>query len=183
VVAESYVVEVLKDGAPARPGELGEVVVTDLNNLCMPFIRYRIGDLAVAIDPALPCPCGRGLPRLGRIEGRVQSLVLGSGGRVVPGSLFLHLFKDYDYVIRHFQVVQEQVGAIRLLVVKAARFDAGLFDQVLEVLRRYLGDTRIEVEFVDAIPMVRTGKRQVVVSRLPIDFQRLTGPLVRPPQA
>ena len=50
VVAESYIVEILKDGAPAKPGEWGEVVITDLNNFCAPLIRYRVGDLAVAMD-------------------------------------------------------------------------------------------------------------------------------------
>ena len=55
VVAESYIVEVLKDGRPALPGEIGEVVITDLNNFCMPFIRYRVGDLAEAMDNTKPC--------------------------------------------------------------------------------------------------------------------------------
>jgi phenylacetate-CoA ligase len=174
VVGESYVVEVLKDGRPAAPGELGEVVVTDLNNRCMPFIRYRIGDLAVALDPAAPCACGRGLPRLGRIEGRVQSMIVGADGHVVPGSLFPHLFKDYDFVIRQFQVLQDEPGAVRLKVVKAARFDERVFEEALAILRRYLGAaTRIDVEFVDVIPMVRTGKRQTSVSRVKIDFQEL----------
>ena len=47
IVAEGYLVEVLKDGRPAAPGEIGEIVITDLNNYCLPFIRYRIGDLPV----------------------------------------------------------------------------------------------------------------------------------------
>jgi phenylacetate-CoA ligase len=174
VVAESYVVEVLRDGRTARPGELGEVVITDLNNFCMPFIRYRIGDLAVALDPAEPCACGRGLPRLGRIEGRVQSMIVGADGAVVPGSLFPHLFKDYDYVIRQFQVIQETPGALVLKVVKGPRFDEAVFGDLLEELRRYLGrQMRIDVEFVEEIPLVRTGKRQTTLSRVPIDFQTL----------
>lgn len=182
VVGESYVVEVLKDGRPARPGEVGEVVVTDLNNFCLPFIRYRIGDLAVAMDPGEACPCGRGLPRLGRIEGRVQSIILGADGRAVPGSFFLHLLKDYDYLVRQFQVVQEEPGTVVLKVVKGPRFDSGPFEsEVLGTLRRYLGrETRIEVAFVEAIPLVRTGKRQVAVSKIGIDFQALGG--ARPPK-
>jgi phenylacetate-coenzyme A ligase PaaK-like adenylate-forming protein len=173
VVAESYVVEVLKDGRPVRPGELGEVVVTDLNNFCMPFIRYRIGDLAEAVDPLEACPCGRGLPRLGRIEGRIQSMIVGADGHRVPGSLFLHLFKDYGYAVRQFQVLQEEPGAVRLKVVKAARFDEAVFQEALGTLRQYLGEgTRIDVEFVDAIPLVRTGKRQVSLSTVKIDLQQ-----------
>ena len=164
----------LTGGRPTPPGEVGEVVVTDLNNFCMPFIRYRIGDLAVAMDPDETCPCGRGLPRLGRIEGRVQSMILGAAGRVVPGSLFLHLFKDYNHAIRQFQVVQDVPGAVTLKIVKAPRFDDAILAEALAVLRDYLGfETRIDVEFVEAIPLVRTGKRQVSLSRVRIDFQEL----------
>jgi len=178
VMAESYIVEILKDGRAALPGEVGEVVITDLNNLCLPFVRYRVGDLAEAMDNATSCACGRGLPRIGRIEGRVQSLVIGAHGRVMPGTFFSHLFKDYDYLVRQYQVVQEERGAIVLKVVKGSRFAPDLFErEILSVLRRYLGEeTRIDVQFVDLIPLVRTGKRQAVVSKLSLDFQKLDYP-------
>jgi phenylacetate-CoA ligase len=182
VVGENYVVEVLKEGRPAAPGETGEVVITDLNNLCMPFLRYRIGDLAVAMDPSEPCPCGRGLPRLGRIEGRIQSMIVGAEGRVVPGSLFLHLFKDYDWILRHFQVVQERPGEVLLKVVKGPRFEDAAFGELLGELRRFLGRScRIDVDFVDAIPMVRTGKRATSLSSVKLDYQEI-GSSVVPPQ-
>ena len=182
VVAENYVVEVLKDGRPAPPGETGEVVITDLNNFCMPFLRYRIGDLAVAMDALDPCPCGRGLPRLGRIEGRIQSMIVGAEGRVVPGSLFLHLFKDYDWILRHFQVVQERPGEVLLKVVKGPRFEAAAFEELLRELRHYVGRScRIEVDFVDAIPMVRTGKRATSLSSVKLDYQEIGSSVVPPP--
>ena len=79
VVGEGYIVEVLKDGRPAAPGEIGEVVVTDLNNYCLPFIRYRIGDLAEALDPNETCACGRGLPRIGRRKSSIQRSAWRSG--------------------------------------------------------------------------------------------------------
>ena len=182
IVAENYIVEVLKDGRAALPGETGEVVITDLNNLCMPFLRYRIGDLAVAMDPMEPCPCGRGLPRLGRIEGRIQSMIVGAEGRVVPGSLFLHLFKDYDWILRHFQVVQERPGEVRLKVVKGPRFEASAFEELLEELRHYLGrGCCLDVDFVDAIPMVRTGKRPTSLSAVKLDYQEIGKSVVPPP--
>jgi phenylacetate-CoA ligase len=172
VVGEGYLVEVLKDGRPAKPGEIGEVVITDLNNYCLPFIRYRIGDLAEAIDPKEPCACGRGLPRLGKIEGRVQSIIVGSRGQYVPGTFFAHVLKDYDYAIRQFQIVQEVRGAITLKVVKGKRFTEESLNQVLGILHQYLGEElRITVEFLDNIEMVRTGKRLATVSKLGIDFQ------------
>lgn len=174
VVAENFIVEILKEGRAARPGELGEVVITDLTNFCMPFIRYRIGDLAVAVDNGTPCACGRGLPRIGAIEGRVQSIIMGANGAAIPGTFFAHLFKDYDFAVRQFQIQQEQPGAMTLKVVKAARFDDSVFAEIITQLREYLGaEMVIDVEFVDRIPMVRTGKRQFAVSRVKIDFQKL----------
>ena len=171
VVAEGYIVELLVDGRPAKPGEVGEVVITDLNNRCMPFIRYRIGDLAEAMSDA-PSACGRGLPRIGDIQGRVQSIIQGTEGRFVPGTFFAHALKEYDYAIKRFQVVQDQPGAIRFRLIKGSRYSDDTLDEVKALIREYLGETlRIDVEFVEGIDMVRTGKRLASVSRLPIDFQ------------
>ncbi len=174
VVAESYVVELLKDGRPAQPGEIGEVVITDLNNYCMPLIRYRIGDLAVAMDNTAPCACGRGLPRIGRIEGRVQSIVLCKNGTWLPGTFFAHFFKDHEFAVRQYQVVQEEAGRFELKVVKGAQFSDERFQEILGDLRRVVGaDMEVDVRFVDSIPLGRTGKRQGVVSKLGLEFQAL----------
>ncbi|HEX2675706.1 MAG TPA: capsular biosynthesis protein, partial [Polyangiales bacterium] len=182
VIAEGYIVELLVDGRPARPGEVGEVVVTDLNNYCMPFIRYRIGDLAEALSDE-PSTCGRGLPRIGDIQGRVQSIIQGTDGHFVPGTFFAHALKEYDYAIKHFQVVQDEPGAIRFKVVKGSRYSEDTLDEVKALIRQYLGDKlRIDVEHVENIDMVRTGKRLATVSKLQIDFQQRGLKLVAPNQ-
>jgi phenylacetate-coenzyme A ligase PaaK-like adenylate-forming protein len=173
VMAESYVVELLVDGRPAEPGEIGEVVITDLNNFSVPLIRYRIGDLATAVDESEPCPCGRSFPRLGRIEGRTQAIVHCANGTWIPGSLFLHLFKDYDYLIRMFQIHQHEVGRLELRVVKGDQYSHEGMEALLGELRRFIGDTVVELQFVDEIPLVRTGKRSPIVSTVAVDFQQL----------
>lgn len=174
IVAESYIVEILKDGAPAKPGEIGEVVITDLNNYCMPLIRYRIGDLATAVAPGHQCACGRGLPKVGKIEGRIQAIIIGTNGSYVPGTFFAHLFKDYDHVVRQYQVVQEELGSIALKIIKAPRFTEVAFHGILDLLKQYLGrDMEIRVEFVESIPLGRTGKHHGSISKLEISFQEL----------
>lgn len=184
VVAEGYIVEILRDGRPAKPGEIGEVVITDLNNTCMPFVRYRIGDLAEAMDPAIPCACGRGAPRVGRIEGRVQSIIRGTDGRYLPGTFFAHYLKEFDYAIKRFQVVQEERDAIRFRVVKGGRFSQQVLDEVLATFRQYLGERmRIDVEFEDDIALIRTGKHLASVSRLDVDFQRAAPAVIPSPGA
>jgi phenylacetate-CoA ligase len=179
VVAESYIVEILKDGRAAKPGEVGEIVITDLSNNCLPLIRYRIGDLAVAMDDTETCACGRGLPRVGKIEGRVQAIIVGTNGNYVPGTFFAHLFKDYDYIIRQYQVLQEDVGLMLLKIIKAPSFNNDSFQEVLTELKKFLGaDMKINVEFVDHIPMVRTGKQQGSISKIKMDFQRIDAPVL-----
>jgi phenylacetate-CoA ligase len=173
VVGEGYIVEILRDGEPARPGEAGEVVITDLNNYCLPFIRYRIGDLAVAMNADEACTCGRGLPRIGDVEGRVQSIIQGSDGRYLPGAFFSHYLKEFDHAIERFQVLQDRPGAVTFRVVKGGRYSESVLEEILDTFRRYLGrDMQIEVEFVERVEMIRTGKRLACVSRLGVDFQR-----------
>jgi phenylacetate-CoA ligase len=172
VVAEGYIVEILRDGQPAGPGETGEVVITDLNNYCMPFVRYRIGDLAEAVDPREQCTCGRGLPRVGAIDGRVQSIIQGTDGRYLPGTFFAHLLKEYDHAFRQYQVVQDAPRAMVFHVVKGARYSDDVLEEVLTTFRQHLGaDMTIDVRFVDGVDMVRTGKRLASVSHLKVDFQ------------
>jgi phenylacetate-CoA ligase len=176
VMDESYIVELLVDGRPALPGEIGEIVITDLNNFSVPLIRYRIGDLATDVDDHQPCPCGRSMSRIGRIEGRTQAIVHCGNGTWLPGTFFAHFFKDHEYAIRFFQIYQDRKNAFTLRIVKNRQFTLEAFQQVLANLRDYVGDesqTEITVEFVDEIPLVRTGKRSPVVSTLKEDFQEI----------
>ncbi|MHC5674799.1 glycosyltransferase [Nostoc sp.] len=172
IMAESYIVEILKDNRSAQPGEVGEVAITDLNNFLVPLIRYRIGDLATAMDNSKPCACGRCLPRIGRIEGRVQSIVFCPNRTWVPGAFFSHFFKDYDLVIEQFQIIQHQVDIIDLKVVKGWQFSESVMEDILERLKEFLGQEMfINVQYVEKIPLGQTGKRTSVLSKLNFDFQ------------
>ena len=85
VMAESVILEVLdEEGRTCPPGREGRVVVTHLTNFATPFIRYDLGDFAVAGETGA-CACGRTLPTLTRILGRRRNrLVLPDGTRVFP---------------------------------------------------------------------------------------------------
>src|SRR5262249_19049320 len=120
------------------------------------------------------CSCGRHLTRIGAIQGRTQAIVHCANGTWLPSSFFLHVIKDYEHAVRFFQVHQSEPGWFTLRVVKNQLYTDEALRELLAELQRYTGDeTRIDVEFVDEIPLLRTGKRSPVVSDIRIDFQAL----------
>jgi len=170
---ESYIVEILVDGRKAEPGEVGELVITDLNNFSVPLIRYRIGDLSLAVEQT-PCPCGRSHSQIGMISGRTQALVLCNNGVWLPGTFFAHFFKDFQFAIQHFQIIQETAGAFRVNIIPTPRYTSDIESQIRTGLYRYTGSsTKIEFLQVSEIPMERTGKRTPVISRVSVDFQKI----------
>lgn len=163
--AESYIVEIVRDGRHAADGEVGEVLVTDLNNRCVPLIRYQLGDLAVATSRA--CPCGRGLPLIERVIGRLQSVVLGTNGRYLPATFFAHFFKEYQYAVARYQVLQVAHDRLDVRIIRKSRFTPETEQEIQRALNAVLGeDMRIRLEFVEAIPLGRTGKAQTCVCNI-----------------
>ncbi len=161
------VVEVLTlEGAPAEPGQAGEMVCTSLINLAMPLIRYRIGDTAVVSSGS--CPCGRGGPILGQIVGRVEDIVVTPDGRHV-GRLD-HAFKDMLHV-KEAQIVQEDINSILVKVVPRDGFGPDDEQVILDELRLRLGyRTGIRLQLVDRIPRTAAGKFRFVISRVPMQI-------------
>lgn len=173
VVSESYFLELLVDGRPATTGEVGEVVITDLNNYSVPLIRYRIGDLAEAVDNSKPCPCGRSQPRIGAIQGRTQAIVYCADQLWIPGTFFAHFFKDYSEDVEFFQIYQQVKGEFELRIVKAPGWSEASFESLLGELKGVVGGrTEINVSYVDSIPLLATGKRSPVVSEIREDVQK-----------
>jgi phenylacetate-CoA ligase len=170
---ESYILEILVDGRPAKVGEVGEVVITDLNNFSMPLIRYRIGDMAIAVEQGI-CSCGRPHSLIGAISGRTQALILCSNGVWLPGTFFAHFFKDFDFAVKHYQIVQEVYESFTLKIVPSSQFSDQVSDKLLNELRKYTGvEQPIKLELVTEIPLLKTGKRTPVVSKIPLDFQKV----------
>ena len=169
---ENLIVEILvrePDGTTreARPGERGEVAVTDLHNLACPFIRYLTGDLAFAREPA-PCACGRTLPRFGPVDGRVTDTMRDAEGNPVEGILFNILFLHVAKDVKQFQAVQR---ADRRLVLKVVPHGRELPAPAEATIRQFVGEhlrgIPLEIEVVADLPLTAAGKlhRVVVQSR------------------
>lgn len=145
----------------ADPGEVGEVVVTDLHNFGMPFIRYATGDLAVAAAEGV-CACGRALSKLKNVEGRVTETLLDGEGRRVNGLVFNVVIAHLAHAIRQFQVCQHKDRSVTLRVVPTATFDAAIEETLRATWQKYLPGVAVTIQRVDDIPISKSGKRQVV---------------------
>ena len=153
-----------EDGTPTPAGEVGNVVVTDLYNYGMPFVRYACGDQAVA--GFSQCRCGRGLPLLQEVRGRKLDVLRTPDGRFVTGVFFPHLMKDYPGV-RQFQVVQPALDRLELRVVLGPSWSESDQTKLMQCVQQTFGPlVRITWQPVSEIPLTRAGKHRVVVSEI-----------------
>ncbi len=165
---ENLIVEiVVRDPATGRtraaqPGETGEVVLTDLHNHGMPFIRYQLGDLAT-VAAAGPCPCGRALPRLASVDGRLADTLRDGSGRSVGGLVFNLIVVALADKVRQFQAVQKKDGSVTLKIVPTPLMDDVAKDHLRRHCEKYLPGVSVALEIVDTIPPAPNGKRKVVV--------------------
>ncbi len=167
---DAGIVEVLRDDSDlaAMPGESGRLVCTGLINDEMPLVRLEVGDRGSLTPAGAECPCGRALPRIGGLEGRIDDVVLTPDGRRV-GRLDPAFKKDLP--IRAAQVVQETQSRIRVLVEPSDGFSQGSATEIVDALRERLGDMEISVEPVERIPRGPNGKVRGVINHLLADSE------------
>jgi phenylacetate-CoA ligase len=172
VMAEGLYVEVVRGGEHARPGEPGALLITDLLNFAMPLIRYRIGDVGSWAEG--PCMCGRGLPRLATVNGRVSDFLVGPDGRVVAGLWLLHTMIAHRISLGQVQVRQERAGQVRYRIKPGPGFEPAVdLEYVVRETRGYLGEgTVVEWELVDELRAEPSGKFLFCHSAVTPDFLR-----------
>jgi len=159
VQSENCLVEVLnKDGTPCKAGETGRVVISSLNNFATPLIRYEIGDLA---EVGAPCPCGRGLPVLNRIIGRVRNVaILRNGEKRTPAFSSEPILNELP--IKHFQLIQKTYDDIEAKLVVKSPLTESEENSLADYFNRTLHhDFRFTFIYLDEIPRGRTGKYEV----------------------
>jgi len=155
----SVLVEVLRDGRTAEPGEEGELVVTALHSFAMPFIRYRLGDW-VTRGPSR-CACGAANSTLAAVHGRTfDRFELPEGRSMHPYRLATDLVRCAPW-LRQFQIVQEHPARIRLrlAVMSDGEPPEGWATELRRVFSASLGEgVAVETELVDRIPAEPSGK-------------------------
>jgi phenylacetate-CoA ligase len=139
------------------------VVVTVLSRVYQPLIRFRLGDVA-AWDDA-PCSCGRAMPVIKEVLGRMEDIVVGPDGRQMVR--FHGVFVNQPH-IREGQIVQEALDRIRAKVVTTDGFNENDKAEITHRIQQRLGPSvNVIVESVASIPRTSAGKFKAVISQLP----------------
>jgi phenylacetate-CoA ligase len=156
-------VEIVNDFKPVNRGGAGDLVCTSLLNTDMPLVRYRVGDRGTHGSASEVCGCGRQLPTLGSIEGRIDDVLFTADGRLI-GRLD-PVFKE-QFPVREAQIIQESIDRIRLRYVPRSEFGLEMARLMIERLRDRLGPVDVVLEQMDHIPRGTNGKFRTVVCNL-----------------
>ncbi|MDO5846535.1 MAG: AMP-binding protein, partial [Methanocorpusculum sp.] len=104
-----------KTGEQLEPGEKGELTITVLKKEAIPMIRYRIGDITSILEG--DCPCGRTSPRIDRLSGRVDDMLIIRGINVFPSAVEHALLKN-SFLTSHFMLEVSRKGRLDDLLVR-----------------------------------------------------------------
>lgn len=154
----------LEIDSPDPYTEPGEILITQLNNYAMPFIRYRIGD--VGLLSAEPCPCGNGLPVLAELLGRSTATFRTRTGTLIHAGYFTRQFYGVKGV-EQFQIIQETLKHCVLKVVVNRQWTEATRHSLVQCIQKALGDdVVVTVELVDYMPVPASGKREYTISKV-----------------
>ncbi len=163
---DRFVLEIVdSNGSLCKPGELGEIVITDLDNYVFPLIRYKIGDLGI-LSKKTNCSCGRNLPLLEKVEGRVFDLIVGINGNIVGGTfwtLLKHKIKGWG----KFQIIQEKQDFLEIIIEDNIEIENDFSKKLTRIIKNKLGENmNINIKIIDKIPLTKTGKHRWITSKI-----------------
>ena len=160
-----YVEFIGNDGKPVPAGERGFIIVTDLTNLAMPFIRYRIEDMG--IPSAKKCSCGRTQPLIEKIQGRIADFLITPEGELISGISLTDHFAGQIPGVAQMQVVQEKIDRLTLNIVRNDNFGDESKQKVSYLVREFFGEKMyFQYNFVDQISQGPSGKYRFTICKV-----------------
>lgn len=162
VLSDNVHIEIFRDGAPAAPGEFGDIIATSMTNRAMPLVRCKIGDTG-RLSPE-PCMCGRPYPVLAELVGRAADVFAAADGRQVHGYALgrglQELLGTAPLGAVH-QVLFQQIDPLhwKVLVESGTGFEASLAARLMDLVRANFGDEcDVQIERVPVVPRETSGK-------------------------
>ena len=131
--ADLFLIEAIdpKTGEQVAEGERGELVVTTLDKWAFPLIRYRIGDLTIVNNE--PCECGRTHPRIMRILGRTDDMIIVRGINVFPSQVESVLMKIPE-IGDNYMIIVDRKGPLDVMTVKVEVTESAFSDKIADLM-------------------------------------------------
>jgi phenylacetate-CoA ligase len=165
------IIEVLdwESDRPATPGTIGRIVATSLLDADTPLIRYEVGDVGAVSPGEGRCKCGRLLPRLMQLEGRIEDVFIARDGSRVGnlGPVFTASMR-----IREAQLVQVSFDRVVVRVVPLPGYSKADESLIAARLQERMGAVTTCFEILSSIPRERNGKFRAVVCKLSVEEKR-----------
>ncbi|MHC1604824.1 MAG: phenylacetate--CoA ligase family protein [Candidatus Methanofastidiosia archaeon] len=153
---------------PVSSNEIGHIILTDLWNYAMPFIRYDAGDMAIPTDEL--CSCGRELPLVKAIVGRAIERIVLPDGSFLPGLTITDIFDTKEGCsdkVLDYQIIQEKVDTFTINIVKNKGYTDKTSVEICKYFEGHMGiSLNIQFNFVDKIPRTSANKRKMVLSKV-----------------
>ncbi len=163
VNSDSALVELLRDGEPVSPGEPGEIHITSFHRLATPLIRYATGDIATELEDA--CPCGRELPLIKEIQGRIFDFISTPDGHHIPPLTIVGALQTVDG-IDQFKVTQDSDFSVKVLL-RGWDIRSGQVLTDIENRCKFLfEDLPFTIHFVDGMDFYPKAKFRVIESHV-----------------
>ncbi len=155
-------------GNTVPDGEAGEVVISNLQNRSTVILNYRTGDQARFSTKQ--CSCGRTLPLLKELYGRVSDTLYCAGGRNISFGVVDSILGSWMDLVRSYQIIQENPGHLCWHLVALPGADREEISRQLDKATRTLVPypNQVEIKWVDSIEMTPGNKRKFVIHRFKI---------------
>jgi phenylacetate-CoA ligase len=154
--------EILNDSVPAKPGEVGEIVLTDLRNRAMPLIRYRLGDLGMLLPGT--CSCGRVFSLMLPAAGRSSEYVTTPSGKRISPYRFTTAIEKTPGLLQ-YQFIQDSVDGIIINIIMDDHEQKDTIEEIQTKIQPVIGEEmRIQIKMCDQIDIEENGKYKVVKS-------------------
>ncbi len=167
ITSENTVLETvdIKDGTSVRPENMGEVLVTDLNNYSMPRLRYRLGDAAQLSEKC--CDCGVLLPVLEKIQGRTDELFLSKNGTLVTSHLINTIMREQEGIGR-YRLTQHTPDKATLEICSDSPSAQQQFNEARNAITQVLGGVDVTVKCVCSLEASGSGKFRYAIRSFPL---------------
>lgn len=166
IMSPHVLVEILDDeGVEVKPGEMGRVVLTGLDNFTTPLLRYEVGDLAIKGDEK-PCSCGLELPQLKEIIGRLTEFLVTPNGKYITVQNVVRVMKHFPDVDQ-FKMVQKKTDSFEVIYIKSPNSES--VDELgIKLMFEDVFEEPLIITFhsVSQLPKAKSGKFQLIENHI-----------------